>query len=92
MSKSDVQQYSNNKQDKLTVKRTRAECAPQVVYYPIIQEASPGLQIATTDPPPDPQVSQSETHTTFNYSQNDLEGTGGYMLRKQVPFGHLSWW
>ena len=51
-SKSDVQQYSNNKQDKLTVNRTRAECAPQVVCYPVIQEASPGFQIAPTDPSP----------------------------------------
>ena len=50
---------------------------PQVVYYPAIQEASPGLQIATTDPSPDPQVSQPETHTTFNESQNDSEDKGG---------------
>ena len=46
-SKSNVQQHASNNQDKLTVNRTRAECAPQVVYYPVIQEASLGLQIAT---------------------------------------------
>ena len=49
-----------------------------MVYYPVIQEASPGLQIATTDPSPDPQVSHPETHTTFNDSQNDLDEARGY--------------
>ena len=48
-----------------------------MVYYPVIQEALPGLQIATTDPSPDPQVSQPETHTAFNDSQNHLEDKGG---------------
>ena len=48
-----------------------------MVYYPAIQEASPGLQIAATDPSPDPQVSRPETHTTFNESQNDSEDKGG---------------
>ena len=76
-SKSNVQQYAYNKQGKLTVNRTRAERAPQLVYYPVILEALPGLQIATTDPSLDPQVSQPETHTTFNDSQNDLEDKGG---------------
>ena len=47
--KGTLQAYSvNNKQDKLTVNRKRAECAPQVVYYPVIQQALPRLQIATT--------------------------------------------
>ena len=76
-SKSNVQQYAYNKQEKLTVNRTRAERAPRVVYCPVIQEASPGLQIATTDPSLDPQVSQPETHTTFDDSQNDLEDKRG---------------
>ena len=48
-----------------------------MVYYPVIQEALPGLKIATTDTSPYPQVSQPETHTTFNDSQNDLEDKGG---------------